>query len=168
MLLFEVINRGRLGLLSRFNGARTVDSPMAAADFGNGYLMREGYTLVFVGWEFDIRPPMIRVEAPTLDALIEPITVGVVPDAKANEASLSDAPMYEPTNPNDAANTMTVRDHYWDRPVTDRTGEMALRDRPDRGAARGARRRLRAGTAVRRDLQSDGRAGRRSRTGRDS
>ena len=117
VLLFEVINRGRLGLLSRFNGAPTVDSPMAAADFGNGYLMREGYTLVFVGWEFDIRPPMIRVEAPTLDALIEPITVGVVPDAKANEVSLSDAPLYEPTNPNDAANTMTVRDHYWDRPV---------------------------------------------------
>ena len=28
--------------------------PMAAADFGDGFLMREGYTLVWVGWQFDV------------------------------------------------------------------------------------------------------------------
>ena len=118
VLLFEVINRGRLGLLTRFNGAPGGDNPtMAAADFGNGYLMREGYTLVFVGWEFDIRPPMIRVEAPALTGLIEPITVRFVLDAKAGETSLDDAPLYEPIDPTDAASTMTVRDHYWDRPT---------------------------------------------------
>ena len=118
VLLFEVINRGRLGLLTRFNGAPGGDNPMmAAADFGNGYLMREGYTLVFVGWEFDIRPPMIRVEAPALTGLSEPITVRFVLDAKASETSLDDAPLYEPVDPTDAASTMTVRDHYWDRPT---------------------------------------------------
>ncbi len=115
VLLFEVTNRGRLGLLTRFNGAPAADNPMAAADFGNGYLMREGYTLVFVGWEFDIQPPMIRVEAPALPEVIQPITVGFVLDAKAGETSLDDAPLYEPTDPADAASTMTVRDHYWDK-----------------------------------------------------
>lgn len=117
VLLFEVINRGRLGLLTRINSAPGADSPMEAADFGNGYLMHEGYTLVFVGWEFDIRPPMIRVEAPAIPDLIQPVIVGFVPDARANYALLDDAPMYEPTDPTDAASTLTVRDHYWERPT---------------------------------------------------
>ena len=82
VLLFEAINRGRLGLLDRFNSAEGGDDPMAPADFGNGYLMREGYTLVFVGWQFDIRPPQIRVEAPAIDGLIEAIKVRFLPDAK--------------------------------------------------------------------------------------
>lgn len=117
VLLFEVINRGRLGLLTRINGASGADSPMAPADFGNGFLMREGYTLVIVGWEFDIEPRTIRVDAPAIPDLVEAITVGFVPDARANEAVLDDAPMYEPTDPADAASTMTVRDHYWERPT---------------------------------------------------
>lgn len=117
VLLFEVINRGRLGLLTRINGAAGADSPMAPADFGNGFLMREGYTLVIVGWEFDIEPRTIRVDAPAIPDLVEAITVGFVPDARANEAVLDDAPMYEPTDPADAASTMTVRDHYWERPT---------------------------------------------------
>jgi alpha/beta hydrolase family protein len=117
VLLFEVINRGRLGLLTRINGASGADSPMAPADFGNGFLMREGYTLVIVGWEFDIQPRTIRVDAPAIPDLVEAITVGFVPDARANEAVLDDAPMYEPTDPADAASTMTVRDHYWERPT---------------------------------------------------
>ncbi len=117
VLLFEVINRGRLGLLDRFNSADGADDPMAPADFGNGYLMREGYTLVFVGWQFDIRPPQIRVEAPAIDGLIEAIKVRFLPDAKANEAALSDAPLYQPVNPADPASSLTVREHYWDTPT---------------------------------------------------
>jgi len=117
VLLFEVINRGRLGLLDRFNSADGADDPLAPADFGNGYLMREGYTLVFVGWQFDIRPPLLRVEAPAIDGLIEPIKVRFLPDAKTNEAALNDAPLYQPVNPADAASTLTVRDHYWDTPT---------------------------------------------------
>ena len=117
VLLFEVINRGRLGLLDRFNSADGADDPVAPADFGNGYLMREGYTLVFVGWQFDIRPPQIRVEAPAIDGLIEAIKVRFLPDAKANEAALNDARCISPVNAADAASTLTVRDHYWDTPT---------------------------------------------------
>jgi len=117
VLLFEVTNRGNLGLLTRFNSAPRADNPIAAADFGNGYLMREGYTLVFVGWEFDIQSPALRVEAPALPDVMQPMTVSFVLDAKANETVLDDAPLYGPTNPADPASTMTVRDHYWDRPT---------------------------------------------------
>ena len=117
VLLFEVVNRGRIGLLTRFNSALSTIDPVTRADFGNGYLMREGYTLVMVGWEFDIPPGTIRLEAPSVDTLVEPIHVSFVLDRKADEASLDDAPMYRPVDPADVASTLTVRDHYWNTPT---------------------------------------------------
>jgi hypothetical protein len=117
VLLFEVVNRGRIGLLTRFNSAPGAIDPATPTDFGNGYLMREGYTLVMVGWEFDIPPGTIRLDAPRLDGLVEPIRVSFVLDREADEASLEDAPMYSPVDPADAASTLTVRDHYWNAPT---------------------------------------------------
>lgn len=118
VLLFEVVNRGRIGLLTRFNSAPGTVDPATPADFGNGFLMREGYTLVMVGWEFDIPPGTIRLDAPAIDGLTEFIRVPFILDRKAGEASLDDAPMYEPVDPLDAASTLTVRDHYWDTPTS--------------------------------------------------
>ena len=117
VLLFEVVNRGNLLLLNKFNGAASSRNPTTAEQFGNGYLMREGYTLVFVGWEFDLAPGILRVEAPTIDGLIEPITVPFILDSRQNETELDDAPLYAPANPADAASVLTVRDHYWDKPT---------------------------------------------------
>src|SRR4051812_23380749 len=53
VLLFEVANRGNKLLFGYFNGIRgaTNNDPMAPGDFGNGFLMREGYTVVWVGWQ---------------------------------------------------------------------------------------------------------------------
>ena len=39
-----------------FNEAPSAPDPTTPAHFGNGFLMREGYTLVWVGWEFDVAP----------------------------------------------------------------------------------------------------------------
>lgn len=65
VLLFEVANRGRRGLLGRFNRAeRPGNDPTTDPDFGDGLLMREGYTLVWVGWEIDVPPPLLRIDAP--------------------------------------------------------------------------------------------------------
>ena len=47
-VLFEVSNRGGKGMLSRFNFAR------GAADFGDEWVMKQGFTLVWLGWEWDI------------------------------------------------------------------------------------------------------------------
>src|SRR5712672_3717318 len=46
-VLFEVSNRGGKGILSIVNGAD------ASSEFGDGFLMRQGYTLAWLGWEFD-------------------------------------------------------------------------------------------------------------------
>ena len=47
-VLFEISNRGGKGMLSRFNLAR------GANDFGDQWVMKQGYTLVWLGWEWDI------------------------------------------------------------------------------------------------------------------
>ena len=50
-VLFEVSNRGGKGILRLVNG---VTSSEPSAEFGDGFLMREGYTVAWVGWEFDV------------------------------------------------------------------------------------------------------------------
>ena len=52
--LVDVLNRGRKIVLGGFNRGATND-PLTDADLGDGFLMQRGYTVVWVGWEFDIR-----------------------------------------------------------------------------------------------------------------
>ncbi|SED99181.1 hypothetical protein SAMN05519104_4931 [Rhizobiales bacterium GAS188] len=51
-LLFEINNRGHiLGLASLNDAAQNSNDPGKAADAGNGFLMRQGYTLAWSGWD---------------------------------------------------------------------------------------------------------------------
>jgi hypothetical protein len=116
-LLFEISNRGGKGLLSRFNRAPRLSDPAQPADFGDGFLMREGYTLVWVGWEFDVASGL-HVDAPR--ARLPDggsVTVRFTVDATTNDTQLRDAPRYPPLRLNDPDATLTVRDRFWDRPV---------------------------------------------------
>ncbi|MBS1854619.1 MAG: hypothetical protein JST11_04585 [Acidobacteria bacterium] len=47
-VLFEVSNRGGRGMLSRFDFAR------AGQEFGDDWLLEQGYTLAWLGWEWDL------------------------------------------------------------------------------------------------------------------
>ncbi len=54
--LVEISNRGGKALLGTFDFAHVplkVDSPEA---FGDRFLLEQGYTLVWIGWEFDVPP----------------------------------------------------------------------------------------------------------------
>ncbi|MFC0201848.1 alpha/beta hydrolase domain-containing protein [Paracoccus rhizosphaerae] len=53
-LLFEFINRGNKRALQFFNEGTPGNDPRNAADAGNGWLMRQGYTLVVVAWQGDV------------------------------------------------------------------------------------------------------------------
>lgn len=66
VVLLDIPNRGRKGLLSTFNRAKGSQDPTTDEEFGDGLLMREGYTLVSVGWEFDIpkQKGLILLDAP--------------------------------------------------------------------------------------------------------
>src|SRR4051812_34417855 len=44
-LFYELANRGNKGILARFNDAAGSNDPSTAQHAGNGFLMRQGYTL---------------------------------------------------------------------------------------------------------------------------
>ncbi|MGD9906882.1 MAG: hypothetical protein AB7U83_25740, partial [Vicinamibacterales bacterium] len=54
VVFFDVVNRGRFRLLSTFSHAAAADDPTEPAHFGDGSLLAAGYTLVAVGWQFDV------------------------------------------------------------------------------------------------------------------
>jgi hypothetical protein len=49
-VLFEVSNRGGKGLLRIVNGGNQ------SSETGDGFLMRQGYTVAWIGWESDVEP----------------------------------------------------------------------------------------------------------------
>jgi hypothetical protein len=118
VLLFEVANRGRKLLLGRFNSAPPSADPSSVSDFGNGFLMREGYTIVWIGWEFDVEPPLLHLNAPLVPGVTGSITVPVVPNVATGEVALTDVPLYPPEDRRDGSATLTVRNRFPDRPVT--------------------------------------------------
>jgi hypothetical protein len=64
VVFFDVINRGRFRLLSTFSGATAADDPTTEADFGDASLLLQGFTLVAVGWQFDVEDELIGLDAP--------------------------------------------------------------------------------------------------------
>ncbi len=95
-LLFEVGNRGRKGLLSAFSRAKGSNDPRTEAEFGDALLLTEGFTLAWVGWQFDVprEPPLISVTVPSAHDPSGPI-VGLVrsdyiPEEKQRSFSLGD------------------------------------------------------------------------------
>jgi hypothetical protein len=115
-LLFEIANRGRKGLLGRFNRAAGTQDPTTASDFGDGFLMREGYTLVWVGWQFDVSPPFVRVDAPSVNVPGR-VKFSFVPDDRRADISPADLPDYRPVSSTDPSATLTVRDRFWGTPT---------------------------------------------------
>ncbi len=70
ILLFEVDNRGNKLALANFNEAVAggVADRNALSSPGDGWLMRAGYTMVWFGWEMDVRPGMGRIGMPPVIA----------------------------------------------------------------------------------------------------
>jgi hypothetical protein len=67
-IFYEALNRGRKLALGVFDDAAASNSIATAADAGNGYLLRQGYTLVWSGWQGDIDsdPGTLALSVPTL------------------------------------------------------------------------------------------------------
>src|SRR5262245_11115520 len=65
-VLYEVSNRGGKGMIGFFNFASGSLDPDSAAHFGDGFLLEQGFTLLWVGWQFDVpqRDGLMRVYAP--------------------------------------------------------------------------------------------------------
>ena len=56
VLFFNVVNRGNKGGLSSYNAgiSGTTATINQAADAGDGFMMRHGFSLVWFGWQADV------------------------------------------------------------------------------------------------------------------
>ncbi len=53
-LLYEVNNRGNIAILRQLNEASFSNDPTSTADGGNGFLFRQGFTLLWSAWAADV------------------------------------------------------------------------------------------------------------------
>jgi len=117
-VLYEVSNRGGKGMLGFFNHASGSLDPTNANDVGDGFLMRQGFTLLWVGWQFDVpqRQGLVRVYPPTASENGRPIRGLVRSDfvvtEKEADHSLADREhrAYTVLDPESPDNVLTVRD----------------------------------------------------------
>lgn len=62
-IFYTINNRGNTGVRSLNDSPSGGNNPTTAADAGNGFTMRQGYTLVDAGWEGDVLPGNFRLTA---------------------------------------------------------------------------------------------------------
>jgi len=126
-LLLEVPNRGGKAIVRYFDrgAARTFD-PATAADFGDGFLLRHGFTLAWVGWQWDVPPtspggddllkldpvPVERRQGEPADALEGLVRADHVFTERSDTLELGDRghTAYPVADPDDPRNVLTVRD----------------------------------------------------------
>jgi len=117
-LFYQVPNRGGKGMLTTFQKAAGSLDPTSEAEFGDGALMRDGFTLLWMGWQWDVpeRPGVLRMDMPIATEAGRRITGLVrgnfILDQRASTAPLADRdhkayPVLDPDSPD---NVMTVRD----------------------------------------------------------
>jgi Alpha/beta hydrolase domain len=117
-VLYEVSNRGGKGMLGFFNHATGSLDPGTPAEMGDGFLMRQGFSLLWVGWQFDPpkRPGLLRVYPPIATENGRPIRGLVRGDFVVTEKELDhsladrDHIAYPVLDPDSPDNVLTVRD----------------------------------------------------------
>src|SRR6202158_337567 len=110
--LVEVSNRGHKGLLSGFSRAQGTLDLATDADLGDGFLTKQGYTLVWVGWQFDVSRGgvLLGLEAPAAAGVSGIVRADFTPNDHGTEMTIADLSGYSPVDPNATDTTLTERD----------------------------------------------------------
>ena len=114
-LILDVANRGRKVALGMFNSTVRVPDPQAAEHFGNGFLMRHGYTVAWIGWQADVphQDGLMAMSVPRAAGVTDFIRCKLRPNADTKVLALADR--YHIPHPtidlDDAEARITMREH---------------------------------------------------------
>ena len=116
-LLFDVVNRGRKTALS-LNDVPGATDFLAPLQAGNGFLMRQGYTVVWCGWQADVPPTpgLIGLRAPEAIGPGGPLTGSILCQFQCNAPTQSfllahrDHLPHPPVDLDDPNAALTVRE----------------------------------------------------------
>lgn len=106
--LIDVVNRGNKTVISGFNRpGMPVDR-----EAGDGFVFSRGFTVVCVGWEFDVakRDGAIRIEVPAAEGVRGLAKAAFTPSAAGRDFTVVDLGAYAPVDPASTENVLTVRD----------------------------------------------------------
>jgi hypothetical protein len=121
-LLLDVPNRGRKVALDVFNSAPRVPDPAAPEHFGNGFLMRHGFTVAWIGWQPDVprQDGMMALDVPRVDGVTGWVRVQRRPNERVDTMPLADRYHipYETIDLDDPQARLTVRERSG-APVTE-------------------------------------------------
>src|SRR5262249_26082114 len=117
-VLYEVSNRGGKGMLGFFNHAAGGADPTTVEQMGDGFLLKQGFTLLWVGWQFDVpqRAGLVRGYPPIAADNGRPLrgrrrSAFVVTEKEADHSLADrDHAAYAAVDPDSPGNVMTVRD----------------------------------------------------------
>lgn len=121
-LLYDVNNRGNLVMLGGMNDAPYSNLPTTLEHAGNGFLMREGYTMLWSAWNWDVTEgdDRLQIELPVATENGKPIIQRIAAemvmsfDLKprfSHPLAWGSSRCYPPLNPKDKSNAqLTVRD----------------------------------------------------------
>ena len=114
-LLLDVPNRGRKIALGMFNSTLRSNDPSTTEDFGNGFLMRHGYTVAWVGWQPDVprQDGMMALTVPRITGASGRVRCEFRPNTRADSLPLADRYHipYPVAQPEDPEHELTVRAH---------------------------------------------------------
>ena len=136
-IFFDAPNRGGKRLLSFLNDAPATNDPSAVADAGNGFLMRQGYTIVWCGWQADLMPikNWLVLDVPVATNRGKPIVSKVRTEIVVDEKNVKSQPLsadervksYEAASRDKSRATLTVREKSYGKriPVPETSWEFA-------------------------------------------
>ena len=119
-LLYEVVNRGNPTALRQFNDAvEPAGSHAGPMNPGNGFLMRQGYTVAWCGWQHDVpsAPGRMTIDVPEAGTVEGPISGNIAvtfqPNVTSQVQQVSDRlhRPYPADNLEDWNSVLTVRDN---------------------------------------------------------
>ena len=117
-VLVEVSNRGGRGAIRLFNRGGPSPDPQGDADLGDKFLMRFGFTIAWVGWEFDVAADgdRMRINVPVATDGGKPISgvvrVAFTPTARTAETTPRELQHYDAIDPEGPDSRLTVRSTF--------------------------------------------------------
>src|SRR5262249_50822892 len=121
-LLLDLPNRGRKVALGMFNSTPRSNDPTSRDDFGNGFLMRHGYTVAWVGWQHDVprEDGLMALTVPRVPGVSRRVPCEFRPNKRVEAVPLADR--YHIPQPvaqvEDPEAELTVREHAGASAVT--------------------------------------------------
>ncbi|MBI4529503.1 MAG: hypothetical protein HY695_37370 [Deltaproteobacteria bacterium] len=132
-IFYDAPNRGSKRILMFLNDAPENNDPSALKDAGNGFLMRQGYTIVWSGWQGDLTPGenFLIMGVPTAMNHGKEIVRAVRTEVVVSRDGIMSSPLsgdnrvmsYEAATTDKTQASLTVREKSYDPPMAVPTSE---------------------------------------------